>query len=310
MEGPIYVADAHCDFLYFMVNAGWNIRVPTAHQAIALPQMIAGNIALQLFAAWVDSDSRTSCLQQCLNMIDAYNRMLTENSIFQPLTKNFDPSDGKIASVLTVEGGEAIHGSLENLRLFHRLGVRAMTLTWNHSNELASPAMRRTNKGLTKLGRSVVIEMNRIGMAIDTAHLSDAGIDELLELSTAPIFSSHTNAREVLFHKRSLTDAHIRAIGEQGGVVCVNYYPPQLCKEDAGIDDIVRHIEHIANVGGIDHVALGSDFDGMVHYPKGVENSADVPQILLELKDHGFSESEIKKIAYDNLYGYIIQFCQ
>ena len=310
MESRFYVADAHCDFLYFMVNAGWNIRCSTANQAIALPHMLAGNTALQFFAAWVDADAKTSCLQQCLDLIDAYDRMLDENSVLQPLTPDFDPAGGKIATVLTVEGGEAIHGSLENLRLFHRLGVRAMTLTWNHSNELASPAMRHTNKGLTKLGRSVVQEMNRIGMAVDTAHLSDAGIDELLELSTAPIFSSHTNAREILLHKRSLKDAHIRAIGEQGGVVCVNYYPPQLCREEAGIDDIVRHIAHVANVGGIDHVALGSDFDGMVHYPREIRSSADVPKILLAMKAHGFSDSEIKKIAYDNLHDYIVQFCK
>ena len=266
----MYVADAHCDFLYYMLHREYDVAVPRAGQAVDIPGMRAGGAAMQLFAAWMDPDEDVTFLQQCMSLIDAYKRMLAANSMLTPLTKDFEPGQGKIAAVLTIEGGEAIEERLENLRLFHELGVKAMTLTWNDQNELASPAMARRDKGLSRLGRSVVREMERINMAVDVAHLSDASIDGVLDEISAPIFSSHTNARAVLKHRRSLSDRHIREIARRGGVVGVNYYSPQLVERGrARIEDIVKHIEHIAAVGGIDCVALGSDFDGMPRSSSG-----------------------------------------
>ena len=177
----MYVADAHCDFLYYMLHKEYDVAVPRAGQAVDIPGMRAGGAAMQLFAAWMDPDEDVTFLQQCMSLIDAYKRMLAANSMLTPLTKDFEPGQGKIAAVLTIEGGEAIEERLENLRLFHELGVKAMTLTWNDQNELASPAMARRDKGLSRLGRSVVREMERINMAVDVAHLSDASIDGVLD---------------------------------------------------------------------------------------------------------------------------------
>lgn len=307
----MYVADAHCDFLYYMLHREYDVAVPRAGQAVDISGMRAGGAAMQLFAAWMDPDEDVTFLQQCMSLIDAYKRMLAANSMLTPLTKDFEPGQGKIAAVLTIEGGEAIEERLENLRLFHELGVKAMTLTWNDQNELASPAMARRDKGLSRLGRSVVREMERINMAVDVAHLSDASIDGVLDEISAPIFSSHTNARAVLKHRRSLSDRHIREIARRGGVVGVNYYSPQLVERGrARIEDIVKHIEHIAAVGGIDCVALGSDFDGMGQdaYPEGMNNWKDVPKLIAALQKAGFSESDIRKIACDNLLNYMKRF--
>ena len=311
MKHKIPVADAHCDFLYYMVQAGYSLDVLQKQQAISLPRMKDGGVRLQFFAAWVDPSARTSCLQQALNMFDAYWRMLGANDALVPLTKDFDLSSNKIATVLTVEGGEALHGREENLRLFHKLGVRAMTLTWNATNELASPAMRRGRKGLTKLGRKIVEEMCRVGIAPDAAHLNDAGIDELLEISTVPIFASHSNARAVCEHPRSLSDEHIKAIAKQNGVICVNFYPPQLTSTSAkaSIKDIVKHITHIAGLAGIEAVALGSDFDGMTTAPYDMKHSGHYPDLMEALFRAGLKEEEIKKIAYENLKDYIVRFC-
>lgn len=310
MENRIPVADAHCDFLYYMVHNGFRLQSLKQHQSLNFERMKTGNVKLQFFAAWVDPAGRLSCLQQALDLFDAYWRMHEENDSLVPFTKNFSKQSGKIATVLTVEGGEAIHGRLENLRLFHRLGVRAMTLTWNSTNELASPAMRRGKKGLTELGKRVVEEMCRIGIAPDVAHLNGAGIDEVLEIATVPIFASHSNACAVCSHPRSLTDEHIRAIAKQNGVVCVNFYPPQLTdKKTASITDIIRHISHIAGIAGIDAVGLGSDFDGMSVYPFDMEHSGNFPKLFEALRREGFSETDIQKIAYDNLSNYIARFC-
>jgi membrane dipeptidase len=310
MENHIPVADAHCDFLYYMAHNGFRLQSLKEHQSLSLERMEQGNVKLQFFAAWVDPAGRLSCLQQALDLSDAYWRMLDENDRLVPFSKDFSPENGKIATVLTVEGGEAIHGRLENLRLFHKLGVRAMTLTWNSTNELASPAMRRGRKGLTQLGRRVVEEMCRIGIAPDVAHLNDAGIDEVLELATVPIFASHSNAFAVCNHPRSLKDEQIRAIAKQGGVICVNFYPPQLTEQKpASIADIVKHISHIAGIAGIHAVGLGSDFDGMSDYPPDMEHSGNFPKLFDALRHEGFSEVDIQKIAYENLRNYIAKFC-
>ncbi len=310
MQG-IPVADAHCDFLYYMRHRGFSFEHPKEEQAVSLPAMRAGGAALQLFAAWIDPDERESPLQQCLLLIDAYKRLLASCDALVPFSKDFDPASGKIAVLLTIEGGEAAMGYTENIRLFYALGVRAMTLTWNTANELASPAIARRDKGLSALGRAFVREMERMGMALDVAHLGDRGIDNALESTGAPIFSSHTNARAVFPHRRSMGDRHIRAIAARGGVIGVNYYSPQLVTSGrASIEDIVKHIAHIAEVGGADCVMLGSDFDGMgvQSYPEGLSSWADVPKLLGALARAGFSQDEIYGIAYGNLARFMKRF--
>ncbi len=310
MEG-IPIADAHCDFLYYMLQEGWDINHPTSRQAVSIPYMQASNVALQFFAAWIDGDAKKNGITQCLALLDAYWRMLEQYpDRLVPLTTDFQPEPGKTATVLTIEGGEGIEGSLEALRMFYRLGVRAMTLTWNYSNNLASPAMRRANKGLTDLGRRVVREMHRLGIALDVSHLSDAGIDEVLSSAERPIFASHSNARSICQHRRSLQDRHIRELAQCGGVICVNFYPPQLSHtpSDACAQDVARHAAYIASLVGAQHVALGSDFDGMWEYPRDLKTQQDLPKVLHALSEAGFSKQEIKGIAYGNLHDYILQF--
>ncbi len=306
-----YVADGHCDFLFGAVQYGYEIGTHTGGQAMTLPRMQEGNVALQLFAAWIDTSFRTPPLQQCISMIDAYNRMLEQNERLIPFTSSFQPGKGKIATLLTVEGGEATEGSLAVLRVLYDLGVRAMMLTWNENNELAGAALAKGNKGLTSLGLEMIDEMNRIGMAIDVSHLSDRGIDDVLGRSRQPVFASHSNARDVFSSPRSLTDAQIRAIAAQGGVIGVNFYHKQLTpKRLASIEDIVAHIVHIAKVGGVDCCAIGSDFDGMQVYPTDLRDSRDFPALFAALEQAGFSHTEVEKIAYGNLTSYLGQFVQ
>lgn len=306
---PFHVADAHCDFLYGMVNSRYNIIKKAPLQNMCLEELKAGNVALQFFAAWIDTKLKIKPLQQCMNMIDAYYRMLEQNEIFMPLSHGFMPDSGKIATVLTIEGGEAIEGNLVNLRLFHRLGVRAMALTWNETNDISGAAMQRKNKGLTKFGRDVVREMERIGMAVDVSHLSDAGIDDVLEQTSAPIFASHSNCRAVFDNQRNVQDRHIREIAKRGGVVCTNFYNKQLCdKETACIDDVIKHIEHVVEIGGMHCVGIGSDFDGMRVYPEDLNHSGELQELCNALLRHGYSEDDVKHIAYNNLHDYIMKF--
>lgn len=303
------IADGHCDFLYGAVQSGYDLKHPKRDQSMRINEMLKGGVALQFFACWTDTALATPPLHQCVAMTDAYETMLADNPELVRLTKDFTPESGKIATVLTAEGGEAADGSAAVLRALYRLGVRAMTLTWNENNELSGAAMGRGNKGLTAIGRDIVDEMCSIGMAIDVSHLSDKGIEQVLERATRPIFASHSNARGVFDHPRSLNDSLIKSIAQQGGTIGVNFYYQQLCKgSHASIADIVRHIEHVAEVGGIGCCAIGSDFDGMQRYPTDLHNSADFPALMEALEEAGFTQAEIYRIAYQNLHDYIVQF--
>lgn len=306
-----YVADAHCDFLYFAASEGFDIRVKKSHQCMTLDRMRRGGVALQFFAAWTDmKEKRRSPLQQCLEMIASYHRMLEDNkNAFIPFTRTFSPECGKIATLLTIEDGACMEDNLNNLEIFYKLGVRAMTLTWNYKNGLGCPSTSKHDTGLTPIGRDTVKLMSKLNMAIDLAHLSDNGIDEILTLTDAPVFSSHTNARDLFYSPRSICDEHIKEISRRGGVIGVNFYYKQLCNgKSACIRDIADHICHIAKVGGIDCVAIGSDFDGMGIYPDDLKSSADFPKLCRELENRGFTSDDIQKIMYHNLARYISGF--
>jgi membrane dipeptidase len=303
------VADGHCDYLYGAVQSGYDLDAPVRQQIMTLADMEEGQVALQFFACWTDMTLQAPPLHQCLAMMDAYNRMLETHESLIPLDKTFSPENGKIATVLTIEGGEAIDGSLAILRMLYRMGARAMTMTWNSNNELAGAAMAKQQKGLTALGKDVIDEMCDLGMAIDVSHASDKTIDDILARATRPVFASHSNARSVYDTPRALKDEHIQAIAQNGGVIGVNFYYQQLSgRRRACIEDIVRHIKHIVEVGGIGACAIGSDFDGMQQYPVDLQSSRDFPALFSTLENAGFSQGEIRRIAYENLHDYIVQF--
>ena len=303
------VADAHCDYLFGAMDYGWTIDTQKRNQTITLPNLQKGGVALQFLAAWSDTKMKVPPLEQVLIMIDRYHSMLETHPEFVPLTKDFDPSSGKIATVLAVEGAECLGASPSILRDLYRLGVRAMTFTWNSDNELAGAGQGKKRRGLSAAGREILTEMNRLGIAFDVSHLSDAGIEDALALSSQPIFASHSNCRALQNAPRCLPDEYIRAIAEKGGVVGINFYGPQLCASGrATIRDIVRHIAHAASIAGVDHVCIGSDFDGMQQYPKDLKNPSDLLALFDALLSEGFTPAEVERIAYRNLHDYIVQF--
>lgn len=305
----MYYSDGHCDFLYAMANEGADLMLPNGRQSVSYERMARGGVCLQLFAAWIDMGHRLGPVQQFLVMADAYERMLAACPELTPLTPDFDPASGRIATVLTIEGGEAVEGREELLRTAYRLGVRAMTLTWNTRNELANPALKRDRRGLTFLGKHIVREMGRLGMAVDVSHLNDAGIDDVLS-EDVPVFASHSNARAECASPRALCDEHIREIARRGGTVGVNFYHKQLTGTgSAGIPDVVRHALHILKVGGPECLAIGSDFDGMPQYPEGLKNPADLPNLGAALEKAGLTGKELEAACYKNLLRFMKSLC-
>ena len=304
-----YAADAHCDYLFGAMEYGFTMRAPKRNQIITLEHLQKGRVALQFLAAWSDTTLRLPPLEQVLIMIDRYHTILETDSAFVPLTKTFTPESGKIATVLAVEGAECLGASPSVLRNLYRLGVRAMTFTWNSDNELAGAAQGKRRRGLSQAGREILAEMNRLGMAFDVSHLSDDGIEDALLLSTQPIFASHSNCRALMNAPRCLEDDYIREIAGRGGVVGINFYGPQLTESGhAQIKDVVRHICRVVSIGGVNAVCIGSDFDGMQRYPKDLKNSADLPALFDALLSEGFSPEQVRAIAYQNLHDYIVRF--
>jgi membrane dipeptidase len=211
--------------------------------------------------------------------------------------------EGRIASMLGMEGGHAIENSLGTLRAFYDMGVRYMTLTHNGTLDWADAATDEARHGgLTPFGMEVVREMNRLGMLVDLAHTSPETMNDALDVSDAPVIWSHANARALLDVPRNVPDAVLRRLAENGGVVMVTFVPSFLREGvRATVADVADHIEHIVQVAGVDHVGIGSDFDGITETVEGLEDVSTFPKVFTELSRRGWSEEDMAKLAGENV---------
>jgi membrane dipeptidase len=226
----------------------------------------------------------------------------------------------RVDVLLGLEGGDAIENDLGHLRDFHAHGIRYMTLTWSRSHDWADSATDDARHGgLTEFGLEVVREMNRLGVIIDVSRVSDETFWDTLEVTEAPLIASHSSMRALADHPRNLSDEMLRAVAENGGVVMVdfseNYVDPRkagiwpsirfalrnLGWEDTPLEMLVDHFVHAIRVAGVDHVGLGSDFDGTLFLPKGMKDVADLPNLTVALLKRGFSEEEVRKVLGENV---------
>jgi membrane dipeptidase len=221
---------------------------------------------------------------------------------------------GKIASMLGMEGGHAIENSLGALRAFFDLGARYMTLTHGGTIDwLDSATDEPKHNGLTRFGAEVVREMNRLGMLVDLSHVSPKGMSDVLDVAEAPVIFSHSSARALTDHPRNVPDAILERLRANGGIVMVTFVPsfinealrtyegPPEGAPRATLGDVADHIEHVRDVAGIDHVGIGSDFDGISSTPVGLEDVSTYPALLEELSRRGWTEGELRKLVGENL---------
>ena len=303
------VIDMHCDTLTRVCRFGRNLRDYDGH--INLQKMKEGNYLMQCFAMFIYLEGTPNPFEKCNEYIDFFDKSMKENSdvirqvtTVEEILENREK--GIMSALLTIEEGEAIEGSIEKLEHFYNRGVRMMTLTWNFANQLAYPnyvyeGKIDTERGLTDKGIEVIKKMWELGMIVDVAHLNDAGIYDVFKYATKPIVASHSNARAVHNVPRNLSDDMIVKLRENGGVMGINYCPDFISEdtEQNQIPDIIRHIKHIVKVGGIDTVALGSDFDG-IPTPNGMSDCTKTNDLYEALVAEGFSEEDIDKIFYKN----------
>lgn len=216
---------------------------------------------------------------------------------------------GKIAAFLSVEGGELLDCDPEKLDVIYQDGVRAINITWNHANALSGSHKDRPEQGLTALGIRFVRRMRELGILIDVSHLSDPGFWDVLEHAPGPIVATHSNARDVFFHTRNLTDAQITAIINCRGVIGLNLYVDFMGAEPTSVDTVIAHLEHMLALGGADTVALGGDWDGASPLVGGFRDIADWRVLYEELLRRNYSEQLIQNLFYFNLMRIVREVC-
>lgn len=300
--------DLHCDTILRCVdeeNGQYGLGCNPFY--IDIEKLKRAEAVGQFFAVYVDLKKYPDRLERCLALVDRFYLELSENSEAIRIASNYQElehnmAQGKLSAFLCIEEGGAIQGKLENLRAFYRLGVRLITLTWNYPNEIGYPNFEWTyaDKGLTAFGEEVVREMNRLGMLIDVSHLSDQGFYDVARLSNQPFVASHSDARALVNNPRNLTNDMIRILAEKGGVTGINFECTFLGDSETGtIGDIVRHVKHIRKVGGVEVLAIGTDFDGTMN-PVEMTDIGQMDRLVEELRKEGFSEGELEKIFYKN----------
>jgi membrane dipeptidase len=313
----IFIADAHCDTLSKMLEEDMLLdasRGDSHPWHISIDKLKKGNVKVQIFAAWVAGPKHRPFAQQGMKLVDTYHQMLEHPlSPFVHLTKenihHVLHTSEKIGTILSLEGGEALEGEIFNLRNFYRLGVRLLTLTWNHRNEIGDGVSEtQSNGGLSQFGLKVIHEMNRLRMIVDVSHLNYRGFWDVIEHSVLPIMASHSNAKSIWDHPRNLDNDQINAIIQTKGFIGINFYPGFLEEKDSDVESIIKHIDHIVSLGGLEHVGFGSDFDGINETPKGIDGPQDYYRIIEALSRIGYRDEDIKKISANNLLRYVENF--
>jgi len=313
-----------------------------------LPRMAAGGVGGQFWSVYVPSDLPADrAVTMTLEQIDSFLDMVRRNPDRLELARSADDVEriaaaGRIASMVGVEGGHAIGGSLGTLRALAELGMGYLTLTHNDDTPWADSATGdRPHGGLTRFGEEVVREVNRCGWLVDLSHTSDDTMHQAIEVSEAPVIFSHSSARALCDVPRNVPDDVLELVGRTGGVVMVTFVPSFVAAEGAGfnqvfwaearrvraehpddpeavrtamdawfeanpgppatVSDVADHIHHVREVAGIDHLGIGSDFDGAPTMPEGLEDVSRYPALFEELASRDYGREDLMKIAGRNV---------
>lgn len=347
----MFVLDSHCDTpsqIYRLRDIGRE----DAHAQVDFPKLKRGGVDAAFFAAYVpNSLAPDAATRYALELIACTRDAVAANRDVAALATSAEEAlrnkaEGKISVFLALENGSPIQKNLGILRLFHELGVRYMTLTHARDNEICDSCTSGASGrwgGLSPFGRSVIAEMNRLGMLVDVSHISDRAFYDVLECSTKPVVATHSCCRALADHPRNMTDDMIRALAGNGGVIQINFYPAFLDADFAKVlalldDDIDRtegefiadpadrkkraawydcldrlkklprpdyrkvadHIDHAVSLVGVEHVGIGSDFDGISVAPEGLEDCSRIGVVFDELRIRGYDEAAISAIAGGN----------
>ncbi|KAL2861234.1 dipeptidase [Aspergillus lucknowensis] len=319
------LTDGHNDLPYFLrLFYGNHIYQSNFSDEITLPghvdfpRLAEGRIRGQFWSVYIACNETNpkpdyTYVHDTLQQIDLVHRLASlypEHLELVPDTtafrNTFESSPSRIASFLGVEGLHQIGSSPATLRLYHSLGVRYTTLTHTCHNEYAdsaSPSQPRHN-GLSPAGRDIVLEMNRLGMAVDLAHVSAKTMHDALDTSKAPVIFSHSSVYALCANPRNVPDDVLLRLRDNGGVIMITFFPAYTRCDDpelATLSDVADHIQYVGDLIGYEFVGLGSDFDGMETTIRGLEDVSKYPDLIAELLRRGVSVEDVAGVIGGNV---------
>ena len=280
--------DAHADTISEIFDHKKNLLENDLH--IDAKRLSAYNSYTQIFAVFISPKYKECAMERAKKLIEAF---YIETKACDIATVKNNVADAKIRAILSLEGGEPIK-KLSDIRELYKLGVRMIAPTWNYKNKIACGILEKEDTGLSEFGKSVIYEMERLGIICDCSHLSEKSFWDVVEISSKPLVASHSNSFFVKNNPRNLTDKQFLAIKNSGGCVGINFYPPFLGDK---IEDAILHIEHFLALGGEDNIGIGSDFDGVDALPCRMMGCQDMESFIKMLP---YTTELREKIAYKN----------
>lgn len=342
------LVDGHNDLLlhyyYYKDRKGnlddYDISQTTTGQT-DIPRLRQGKVGAQFFTVFsMDNKAVTKTIMETIDCFYRISERYKDDFLFAKSSNDITTAfqNGKIAMLMNIEGGEEIENSIPLLRLYYQLGVRYMTLTWNHTHDWADAGLDSAkHNGLNEFGKEVVKEMNRLGMLVDISHVSDDVMRDVFEVSESPVIYSHSNVRKFVNTKRNVPDDILLMLKENKGIIMVSFVPffvnrqyadwfdfyesvyDSLKKQNGEtakerieewkkqnpapivkLSEVADHIDYLKNLIGVDHIGIGSDFDGFTGINEGLEDCSKFPDLFAELAGRGWTEEELKKLAGEN----------
>lgn len=311
LHRSLLVVDGHCDSI--LDAAGLSATNPamgvrdlgqrSTDGHIDLPRLREAGVNAQFFALYTEDSHVAQAREHTWMLLETMEAFLAGTPGVNLGLHAADilraKAEGQVAAFLAIEGGEAIGESLDELRAFYNRGVRLMTLTWNRRNAIARGVGDPGTGGLTGFGRTVVAEMERLGMIVDVSHLSDEALDDVLAVATRPLVASHSNAKAVRDHRRNLADKQIEGIAATGGLVGLTFAGAFIDADPAKVtlERTLDHLDRLLSVAGDDHVGLGTDFDGFTApYGLVMPDCTSLPALTAGMLRRGYPEQTIRKV--------------
>ncbi|MNS31141.1 Membrane dipeptidase [compost metagenome] len=295
------VVDGHADTLTLVVDEGHPFVTGGGAHHIDLPRLRQAGMGIQTLTCWNEPEHiGLPAFARAMEKIGAFYQAQRQAGL-RLVTERAHLDVPELGFILSLEDAAPCMGSIRHLEALYAIGVRMIGLTWNGRNEIADGVgVGAKPGGLTDVGRQLVEHMQTLGIVVDLSHIAEIGFWDVLEVSTKPVACSHSNAKAVHEHRRNLTDAQIKAIADQGGVIGICFAPAFLSPDNPGIEDVIRHIDHMCEIAGPHVVGLGSDFDGIANVPVGLEDVSKVPMLTAALLARGYSEADLELMLGGN----------
>ncbi|ABR49217.1 Membrane dipeptidase [Alkaliphilus metalliredigens QYMF] len=310
------IFDGHSDILLNVVDrsiAGEQEVLRTHH----IDKLKKGGVFASVFALWVEPEAGDRFQLRALEMLKYSAKELHDAKDLVHIVKKYDDfevaeRENKLAVLLGMEGLASLGEEIDFLYLLYQYGIRYAGLTWNEENALATGIDGDDQRGITEKGIEVIKKMEDLGILLDVSHLNEKSFWDVVKVAQKPFIASHSNAYELCGHPRNLQDEQLKAIAQSGGVVGLNSWNKGVDPENPSIEKLADHVEYIVNIVGIEHIAFGFDFcefledetlqeDEPKKETKGFEDTTCVPKLIKVLKERGYTEAMLRKIAYENL---------